>query len=92
MDEIIGELVSADVIYLRESVQRLELLKKKYPGNPELAKTVDKLVDVRKTGLKDMITSYRSLELSHLCSVKSVELVSPEEAKRALAILKGSTR
>jgi len=92
MDEIIEELVSADVTYLRESVQRLELLKKKYPGNSEVAKIIDNLVDARKTGLKDTITGYRSFEFSHLCNTESVELVSQEEAKRALAILKGSTR
>lgn len=90
MDEVIEKLVELDVAYIRERKGLLELFKKRYQENSEIATVVGNINDVR-NGFNETLRGYAGFDISHLSSIKSVKVASPEEAKRALEILKGST-
>lgn len=89
MDDMVEKLIELDITYMRERKGLLDLLKKKYKGDVKTVSTVDNLIDVRK-GCNEILKDYTIFDISHLCNL--TKLVSPEEAKRALAILKESTQ
>ncbi|OGI12235.1 hypothetical protein A3K64_02820 [Candidatus Micrarchaeota archaeon RBG_16_36_9] len=91
MDEVIEELVELDITYMRERKGILELFKKRHHEYPEIATVVNNINDVRNT-LNETLTGYARFDISHLSNIKSVKVATPEEAKRALEILKGSTQ
>ncbi len=91
MDEVIEKLVELDVTYIRERKALLELFKKRYHGNSEIATVVDNISDVRNT-CNETLIGYAGFDISHLSNIKSVKVASSKEAERALEIIKGSTQ